>query len=485
MPVITKAFVIDSKTGVMVKSQIAPSKQIEDIFAKVSAYGQTLMTPPINLEQLVQLSEAHPMHGACLEQKIMDIVASGFDVSPKSEEEEVEQKNKILDWWEGMFEEYTSLEVLQAMWGDYETLGWGALELARDVNGIIRHIYHIPGHTLRAHRNKELFVQRRQAKMTWFKRWGIEQTYYASSGRKALKDIDISKQANEILVFKKPCRRSTWYGIPVYISGIGHIALAVAARDFNVKFFENYREPRHLIVITGLDEDIEKTADDIELIWKTQLRDNPHRNVLLPISGDANVVIEKMGLPINDIQFSRLMEQTDSEILVAHRMPPDRLGIAKRGFLGGSVAKVVNEIYKDGVVNRGQRVLESRLQRFVEVEFKKEFGKEVQFKVDFKDLDVTDETMDVDIAINLAKFNLLTLNEARARIGKERHKVFEDMTLAEYLQNLGVGFSPAMMASTTGTFLTPTQKEVNEQVLKRLENIDILIEQLISEEKPS
>lgn len=466
------------------------SKQIQDPFSGISAYGQTIMLPPLNMDQLVSLAEAHPIHAASIEQKVNDIVASGLQLSPKSDKETDEtEQTAIEDWFGSLFEDYTALEVLQAIWNDYETVGWGAMEIARDVTGIVRKCYHVPGHTLRAHRENILFAQMRHGKVVWFKKWNTEGIYYLNSGRRAAEETEVAmaSRANEILIFKKPSRRSTWYGIPVYVSGIGHIAMAIAARDFNVKFFDNYREPRHLIVISGLEQDVDEAASDIEAIWQEQLRDSPHKNVVLPISGDATVVIEKLGLPINDMHFSRLMEQMDSEVLVAHRMPPDRLGISMRGFLGGSVAKVVNAIYKDGVVSKGQNILEDRLQRFIDIEFPKSQGKDhtkttLKYLVDFEDLDITDEGEDTGIAINLAQSNIITLNQARARLGEDRHEAFGEMTLAEYLSKM---MPPELaMAAMTGAAgkLGLTQKDMNVEVMRRLERLDEYIEELLTQE---
>lgn len=486
---IVKIVALDSQTGLQVAQY--PSQQITDPFTSSGLYGQSIQQPPFVMEQLVMLAESHPIHAASIEQKCSDIIASGVQFGPiesgadedKIDEDKMKSEKALLEeWWESLFEEFTPLETMIAMHTDFETVGWGALEVVRDIKGIVRRLYHVPGHTIRAHRGGRIFAQHRYGKFVYFKRWGTEDDtpILAANGHAAPKSTKIDKIANELLIFRKPSRRSSWYGIPTYVSGIGHITLGIAGRDFNVKFFENFREPRHLIIFTGLDEDVDQASADIEEVWKIQLRGEPHHNVFIPLTGDTKVQVIKMGTPMNEMHFARMMEITDGEILVSHRMPPDRLGIQKRGFLGGNVAQVTNAIYKDGVVSKGQAMVESRLQRFVDIEFQKSTEKEaIHHEVTLEELDITDERMDADISIAYAKSGLFTLNELRIRLGEERHEPFGEMTLPEYLVSLG---APAQMVASAGVLSDGLDRDrslLNSEVSRRLEDIDGLLEELL------
>jgi len=482
-----KSLIVNDVTG---EAEYAnPSMQITDPFASVSAYGNLLMMPPYNFQQLVDLADAQPMHASAIEQKTVDIVADGLQFIPVDGEEETddEERTEMMKWWESLFEEFSSVEVLQSMISDYITTGWGALEVARDINGIVKNVYYIPAHTLRAHKSSVLYAQMRSAKMVYFKRYGIEGNYYLKSGYKAPDKTNTKLLANELFVFRRPDRHSYWYGIPQYISGIGYITMAISARDFNIKFFDNYREPRHLIIISGLEGDVDETADEIANIWKTQLQGNPHSNVLLPISGEAKVTIEKMGMPINDLHFSRLMEQVDGEILVAHRMPPDRLGIQVRGFLGGSTARLVNQIYKDGVVSRGQKVVEARLKRFVQDEFNRYRGTdittELKYKPDLEELDISDAEMDISMTVNLIKSDAITINEGRYRLAYSRLEEFDEMTWSEYIASVGGGGGMlGDQLSQAVDNMSPNQKEINNKVLQKLDDLDAMVEEVLTSE---
>jgi PBSX family phage portal protein len=458
------------------------SKQLtEDPFTGMATYGTLVRMPPYSLEQLVLLSESHPIHAAALEQKAVDVIASGVEWNPLIEEANEVYKDEMQAWLEGLACDATFIEILEAMWLDYETVGWGILEVGRDPSGIVRKMWHVPAHTVRAHEDNKRFLQMRGGRFIWFKRWNtFEEQILASDGRMAWQGVGFDKLANEFLVFRKPSRRSTWYGIPAYIAALGHIALALAARDYNVKFFSNAREPRHLIVISGVDEDkLEQLANNLTEELKTQhaAGADPHRNLILPIAGaGVNVTVERMTLPQNDLHFTRLLELTDRNILIAHRMPPDRLGYVTRGSLGGSVTADIIFAYKNGVVSPGQTVLCDRLNKFLAVEYPKAKGlpasTDLQWEATLESLDLSDELMDTNVITIQVKSNLITLNEGRSRLGLGDRDGL-DVTLAEFLAQFGG--APVVAAATVDH---PLGLHMEEEIIKRLEAADELMQAL-------
>ena len=440
---IAKALVL-SESGDVVEEY--PSKQLTDPFETYSGYGTAVKEPPYSLDQLAALAEMHPTHAAALEQKTADIIASGFRMGYRreytgivaaDEDTEVDKAKEVEDWWHGLFSRFTSIETLTSMWLDYETIGQGYLEVARDLEGNVRQLYHVPSHTMRSADDGTRFVQIRDGQVVWFKLYGIDPSYQimASTGRKAPSNAKPDNMANEVIEFRKPSRSSFWYSPPTYVSSLGFILLAVAARDYNLKFFQNFREPRHVIFVSGLNEDVDTVVTELRSTWEKALRDNPHSNIILPIVGEADVQVEEMTKEMSEAYFADLIELADTEILVSHRMPPDRLGAVKRGLLGGDASLELNQIYKQAVVDRGQAILESRLQQFVDAEFPGEAL--TSYRVDFEDLDVADMEVDTDQATNLAGDNLITINEARMQIGRRpldkfRSEEGEDLTILEY-----------------------------------------------------
>ena len=413
------------------------SKQLtEDPFTYDS---NGLVEPPFSLERLVMLAESHPTHSASLEQKALDVIGNGLNWSPIDDEEEadVKERTALADWWMDLADGFEMVEVLYSTVLDFETLAWAFLEITRKTTGEVAKIHPVPAHTIRSHRDGVRFCQQRGGKTVWFKRWGVLNDYLAESGDPVPPDFpDRTRLANELLVFRRPSRRSTWYGIPSYISAVGHIALAVSSRDYNILFFNNAREPRHVFTLEGLEEDIIPHLTEIIDEMKEGLKD-PHRNLIIPLTGNAKLQIQSLGKMMNDAHFQKLSESSDQEILMSHRMPPDRIGHPSRGPLGGSAALITNRIYKDGVVSKTQAVFEHRLRRFVETEYpplrsklkmpKYDVGSpyvyvvprgdyKLNWKPDLDELDISDEHLDVSTVMALIKDDAITINEGRSKL---------------------------------------------------------------------
>jgi PBSX family phage portal protein len=474
-----------------------PSKQLlEDPFIGLAGYsdGSIFTRPPYPLEQLVVLAEKHPVHGASLEQKAMDVVGKDVEYASLVDNPDDAQRDDLKAWLEELPENETFTEVLHSMQLDYHTTGWGLIEIARDIDGIVRRLYHVPSHTVRAHRDNKRLIQIRNARTVWFKRWGVgleDTPVLAANGRRAPEGTNFDKLANEMIVFRKSSRRSTWYGVPNYVSAIGHIALAVAARDYNIKFFTNAREPRLVFVVSGLegeDEEIDAFMDELEQSLKTQ-HNEPHRNLVIPLVGpNANLRIERLTAIQNDMHFTKLMEQTERDILIAHRMPPDRIGASLRGMLGGNVAMNINRIYKDAVVGPEQLVLKDRWNRFTRAEYTKAKGVgegELQWELSFESLDMTDETADTMNVLTRVRSNAVTLNEARDLWGMDPRPDM-DVTLAEWLETHGGKVAPdseGRLSAMVGDLDTGMRLDgiarTQETMMARMEQFDEMVTELL------
>ncbi|KKN68936.1 hypothetical protein LCGC14_0445930 [marine sediment metagenome] len=416
-----------------------PSQQVEpDKFENV--YGDVgLVKPPYSFEQLSILAEKHPVHGASVEQKAADILGRGphWESKEAVADPNEEQREKLRGWLSGLERDATLGEMLNAMLQDYETFGWGILEVLRDVSGKARALVHVPAQTVRAHIDRRRLVQIVGIKRVWFRRWGAygkeDLPILAANGNRAPKGTSVERLANDMLVFKKPSRRSAVYGVPGYVSAIGHIAMSLAARDYNIAFFGNAREPRYMVIAEGTDEEnVDATLDVLEEELSTQ-HGQPHRNLLIGTVGNTKIRIEKLTAVGNDEHFTRLTDTADGKILIAHRMPADRLGAVTRGTLGGSITKEISQVYRDAVITPSQHLTADRLSRFAEVESEEE---ELDWRLQFDPLDLSDESEDVKTTVELLKADAITLNEGRERLGYGPRDDC-DVTLSVYLKEHG------------------------------------------------
>ncbi len=355
-----------------------PSTQLpEDPFTgKMQAKG--LQKPPYSLEQLVLLSESHPVHASCLEQKTVDTVGQGWkwlpDVTNSADDEaepDVDTRAALDDWFEDLADgEMTMHEILTLAWGDYQVTGQGYLEIVRDGLGVAVAVYHVPAHTVRFHQDGIRIAQVRGQKTVWFKRWGAPTELLVDRQYGSLKaEVPEERLANDLLVLQKPSRRSSWYGLPGYIPSIGWISLALSARDDNLLFFSNRREPRWAVILTNLEDD-PGLEDDLRNAFAVDLK-QPHRNLLIPISGNGKIDFKQLSADRADGSYEKLSDRADAAILVGHRVPPERLGLTKVGALGGNVSIDSTRVYKEAVIEPDQALLAARMNRFIEVEYPK------------------------------------------------------------------------------------------------------------------
>lgn len=405
----------------MIASQQLP----EDDFR--SLYGADIQEPPFALEQLVFLAEQHPVHNACLDQSALDVVGKGWMWKNTNDDENTDERDKLEEWFTSLIDERrdeTIHEILLTTWNDKRTVGHGVIELARgpargNKPGPIKYMYPMPAHTVRFGREGVRVVQIRQGKRVWFKRWmpndlrvvGAHNGVIYKDRASAPRGLKI---ANEVLVLKSPARRSTWYGIPSYISALGWITLSISARDDNLLYFDNRREPRWAIILTNLDDD-PMLEDDLRDAFRVDLK-QPHRNIIVPIEGPGNIEFKQLtDLSKNDMSFDKLQSRSQDWILVSHKMPADRIGLTRVGVLGGNQTLDSNRVYKEVVVQTDQAVLAARMNRFIKFEGPVSNPTWEWYP---NPLDMTEEKDTSDMALAQFQGGVISLNECRRRIGE-------------------------------------------------------------------
>ena len=417
---VVKVLLTDAAGDVVAKwSQQLPENPFGD-----GKLGQGLVEPPLSLENLIFLAERHPVHSAAIEQKTADVIGTGWEWVPDDEEAGADdvRRDDLDEWFAGLVgdSDVTMHELLTQLWLDVETVNVGYWEVGRDPTGVVQQVWHVPAHTIRVHKDGIRLAQARDNRKAWFTRWGAAtdgQFVNISTGGIGA-DVPEDKRGNELLVTRRASRRSSWYGVPGYVSTIGWITLAIAVRDENLYFFSNRREPRWAIILTNIEED-----PNIEEDLRQALAVNhqqPHRNLILPITGPGTVEFKKLSETGQDGSFEKLDARCDARILVGHRIPPERLGMIRVGPLGGNVTLASSRVYREAVVSTSQALLAARMNRFIAVEYAKARGLGDDANIGWTwrpvELDLTEEREDIEAASTLFDKDVIILNEARARV---------------------------------------------------------------------
>jgi len=415
------------------------SRQLPDEFATLYAAGMAI-EPPYDPERLLVAAETNEVHSACLLAKATDSVGRGWEFTSDDEQAAAEPKDAVVAALEDICPDYTFQELLlQAAW-ELVTIGYSGWEVVRNQDKTIGAAYPIPAHTLRATRSPDIFVQVRNAQVRYFKRFGVERTLDAITGewlsdqaaaaltQDALDQPQgsvfgmpsgLARQpdhapASELITFRRYSPRSTFYGMLDYIAGMPTLAEYAANRDYNISFYETAGVMSKLVFLSS-DVPIPEVVNEIDKTLK-DARGRQHTNMVAELPGTAKVQVEDLAVAPREQGFKERRLALVKSIMVAHSVPPYRIGYAELGSLGGSAASEMMKAYRHGVVEPIQTTIEHRLGKTL-------FGPagyNLQgWAFTLADLDWEETELSLKIATESVKLAILSPNEARAELGRD------------------------------------------------------------------
>ena len=296
-----------------------------------------LVYPPMPAHKILELTYSNAFHTQCIALKAEMSVGLDYD-APK----------EVRGFLEKISGEDNFLDVLQRVAWDWECLGNGALEVARDAKENIGEIYHVHAHTLyvRAAGN-ELQGYTQDADVP------VEFDPFGARGG-----------CNEILHFKRYTPFSTWYGLPDWIAALEALRLDQQKKIFYSSFFGNFAVPSLAVVLEGAEFDAE-TENKLRNGFKEMKgTENAFRTLLLSVPFEnAQVKFEKLMADFKDMPFDKLTQATREEILAAHGTPPRLVGIVTAGSLGGeSEAEAQLRNFVECKIKPRMKYLERRVQ---------------------------------------------------------------------------------------------------------------------------
>lgn len=349
---------------VIKQSSTPKSKQVRDPFQGLYAEGVAL-APPLPPERMLALAEENAIHGSCLEATASDAAGHGWSWQVKGNPDQQPDKKAVEaldDLLESITPEYSFSELLfQAAW-ETRAVGWAAWEIQRDAGGAINAIFPMPSQTLRATPKDDIFVQIRGGITRYFIRFGTELRISRIDGKESstLRDEDV---AVEVLLFKFYTPRSIYYGVPQWVSGIPTIAELTAIREFNVSWFSSSGQQDRSVHITAKDAKVaEALAEEIQRQFEEHSGIG-HTTLVTSGSEDTKVQVQQLALPSREGHFRLRRGDLVKEVLMAHQVPPFRIGWIDLGALGGgsTAAKDMMDTYRHSVVKPIQKFLVDRL----------------------------------------------------------------------------------------------------------------------------
>jgi PBSX family phage portal protein len=417
----------DEMIAYIIKQTPVPrSKQIPDVFSTLYTAGRAI-EPPIDPNKLLTLTEENPVHASCLLAKTYDSVGRGWRLGPRVQTRTSELEALSVEEMQGtvqskldeICQDLTFEELLfQASW-ELDAIGWSGWEIARDDADKIAAIYPIPAHTIRATKDNAVYVQIRSGQTRYFKTFGAPGAIGAQTGL-VISDVSKEDEANEILVFKTYSPRTQYYGVPRWLSAVSAIAELTAIREYNVSFFSSGGVADALIHVKAANLAAAEKIGTTIMKGLGESRGQGHTSVVTGGDSDSDVVVRFMSPGgKREGQFSQRRDGLINEVLIAHQVPPYRIGLAITGSLGGSAASEMLRTYRIGVVEPRQGIIESRVNKTLFGEHGVDLAA-LGLRWMLSDISWDETELNLEIAVKTVQFGMFTPNEGRVQMGKEK-----------------------------------------------------------------
>lgn len=399
----------------------AGSKQINPGVQFINGYGAfDVITPPYNLYQLASFYDDNYANHAAITAKVMNVVGEGykFEISfdarrakaKLSSDDDLsaldqEVNDVASDMW-GVFDRLnTSADFITTMTDvlvDLESTGNGYLEVGRTTTGKIGYLGHIPATTIRVRRMRDGFVQAISNRVVYFRNFGGTNP----------DPIGGDPFPNEIIHLKKYSPLNTYYGVPDVASVIPTMVGDRLASEYNADYFDNKAVPRYIFWIKGA-----KLSDDSERklfnFLQSDLKGQHHRTLVVPLPADGpdgtkvEVKMEPVEAKIQDASFKEYRRDNRAAVLLAHRVPPSKLGASDAESVAAAIAQ--DRTFRDQVCQPIQRYLEKALSPIV-----REHTDLVDLK--FVRANIIDEVQEASIHKTYLDSGVITPNEVRRKI---------------------------------------------------------------------
>ncbi|MCD5326137.1 MULTISPECIES: phage portal protein [Pontibacillus] len=428
----SRSFVVTDRGEWVTKSvlddyRVDRSKIVHDRFE--NEYGNMGAIEPTYPPELTrELLSKNIYHATCVKTKATDVSSYGFTLKEidAGNDEDITKMESRRKEAEEYLESLNIGEVIKNAEIDFGAVGFGAMEVILDEDNKVIDFNHVPSYTVRAHRDRDKYVQMVANKVIYFGDWN---TNYPSM------DLDFQtgkwdysnrfkgeefRKANRIVMFSNYSPNDSVYGEPDIAGAIGSITSAVLNEKYRLSFYESFGKPDMLITVSGNYEDeIEgKDGKKYSLVneLEKEFRDKKGTqagSMVIGIGGtDVEINVTPLVTDTKEQDFTLTREADRNDILAAHRVSPYRLGIAEIGNLGGSTVEESLANYRDGVVRPRQKQYEGLLNSFL-----KSAG--FDFKVKLNTFERDDDKADLEIGKELVKSGAISPLELRNRFANK------------------------------------------------------------------
>ena len=345
-----------------------------------NTYGfvNKFIEPPIDIDLLESAFILNSVHYRCCVIKAEDTTSKGYVIEPKNFDRlDAKDDTRLKDktflaqqeasrlFMESIDGEKGSKALIDAVVKDYESIGWGAVEVIRTIGGDIANLVPVPakelrwttdGYIIQVRGNKSIRFVNFGEKFLFEKTEGGEGRVLKAirtvetDGAKEAKKVSIAKSANELLIIKHQNNYGGAYGIPDVVASMISITNIAGIDNYLAKFFDNHAVPQYAVVIEGADEVDNKIIQLIRHYFKKEIKGKPHTTLVLSTPDGVEIKFEKLSADTKEASFQDTKKVCREDILIAHGVTPAQVGIINTANLGSGSGLSQAENYKNRVV---------------------------------------------------------------------------------------------------------------------------------------
>jgi len=429
----------------------------------VTSRGAQVIEPPYDPQSMADLLESDETHFRAVTAKVLDSVGRSYMIDSfakvvdefsedqdesdyllksefKKESKQIKDFIRLCNPLKG-FE-----EVIRSAAMDRESIGWGAIEVTRNLDKSIRHIQHIPASRLKVLRDWRGFVEVRNTpgdgQYTFYQNFGekvgvrsklpsivggdnfepydpiqhgkmdsSEVGWNLISKKDGTPTDDLAESANEVLWLVKSHPNTIYYGYSDVVPALSALIANSKIKDYLLQFFEHNTVPRYVVTVKGsnIDDEFRRTITNY---FQKEVKGKAHTTLVLalPNSGGKSVDVEfkKIDTDSKEADFLDTYRANSQQIQTSHGTSPAILGIAEQSSLGSGKGLSQAELYKDRIVTPSQKYWQDQLYRLLS----KGLGI-IHSYIKFDPLDIRDLRMQMEVHTGLLDRGVLDINEVR------------------------------------------------------------------------
>lgn len=365
--------------------------------------GVTCAPRPFDFALYAYSLTLNTFHARAVRAKAKDIAGRPWHINGDGQEA---LKQRISDFFSRAFGRDTFARGMGRVWSDYEALGNGFLEVIPTVRGDEpAGLAHIPATQMWVRLDQLGYVQQLGAEYSHFRVFGADPQAYTNLPEKD--PLAAGRDATSIVHFSQYNAWSPYYGIPSIMPAWQALCMMTLITEFNLRFFANNAIPDYVVMVEG--DTADGTVDLIREYFRTHIQGQAHKTLILEApSGGAKITFQALQ-PANKEGAFRLMRlDCRDEILCAHGVPPQKVGVVETGKLGGNLATEQITEYKNSIVTPGQEDLATGLTAIITTGFQAE-----NLSFEFAAYDIADQAVNATIDANYLDRNVVVPNEVR------------------------------------------------------------------------